>query len=87
MNNDNKHGFRVVESDEKKRELIGFLKSAIELVEKEDCIGIMISVVKENGNLVNIISGIEKRHMMVSAALYQLFDVAGISEGKGKGDE
>lgn len=82
MNNDNKHGFRVVETDENKRELIGFLKSAIELIEKEDCIGVMISVVKENGDLVNIVSGTEKRHMMVSAALYQLFDVAGITEGK-----
>lgn len=83
MNNDNKPGLRVVESDASKREFIGLLKSAIDLVETESCIGVMISVVKDNGDLVNIVSGTEKRHIMVSAALYQLFDVAGLSEGKG----
>lgn len=82
MSNDNKRNLRVVESDENKKELVGFLKTAMDIVEREDCTGVMISVVKENGNIINIVSGTQKRHVMVSAAVYQLLDVAGVNEGK-----
>lgn len=89
MSNDNKTEpgkptLRVVgnETSEAKKELISHLRSAIELVEKEDCIGVMVSLVRSNGDLINIISGTEHRHMMVAAALYQLLDVAGVNESK-----
>lgn len=82
MSNDNKRNLRVVESDENKKELVAFLKAAMEIVERENCTGVMISVVKENGDIVNIVSGTQKRHVMVSAAVYQLLDVAGVNEGK-----
>lgn len=82
MTNDNKRNLRVVESDEKKKELISFLKTAMEIVEREDCTGVMISIVAESGDVINIVSATQKRHIMVSAALYQLLDVAGVNEGK-----
>lgn len=82
MTNDNKRNLHVVEPDENKKELVGFLKTAMDIVEREDCTGVMISVVKENGDIINIVSGTQKRHVMVSAAVYQLLDVAGVNEGK-----
>lgn len=82
MTNDNKRNLHVVESDENKKELVGFLRAAMDIVERENCTGVMISVVKENGDIINIVSGTQKRHVMVSAAVYQLLDVAGVNEGK-----
>lgn len=81
--NDNKSGLRVVEKvelSEQKRDLISSLRRAIEVVEQEDCVGVTISVIKENGDIVNIASSTENRSVMVAAALYQLLDIAGVAD-------
>jgi predicted SnoaL-like aldol condensation-catalyzing enzyme len=75
--NDNETHLRVVETkvDEGKRALIEYLREAIEMVEGLDVVGIQISLVKADGDLITITSESDQRHLMVAAAAYQLFDI------------
>lgn len=84
MTNDNTPKLRLVEDtkDENKRIIIGFLRTAIEAVEQEDCIGVMISLVKADASIMNICSDTNQRHLMVAAAVYQLLDITGTSVGE-----
>lgn len=86
MTNDNTPKLRLVEgaTDDGKRTLIGFLRTAIEAVEQEDCVGVMISLVRADGSIMNICSDTEHRHMMVAAAVYQLLDITGASPAEEK---
>lgn len=77
MTNDNGPTLRVVDNqhNETKRSLIGYLREAIGLVENTDVVGIQLSLVRSDGDVITITSESVQRHLMVAAAAYQLFDV------------
>lgn len=77
MTNDNKPTLRVVptETDEHTKELLAYLRTAVEHVEKGQTLGIMISMVQTDGAIVNMVSSSNERHKLVAASVYQLFDI------------